>query len=123
MAHLEARQYKNSCVSTDPKQTDEIQDEDGIKFHDEFKKGLATLEASGTLALSPGYPLKSKIATFLAENYTPKEAGRVMCPACLFGLLGNWEWSKQTADYEIPHDFTICRRQRNPRELPIEDPN
>ena len=123
MAHLEAGQYKNSCVSTDPKQTDEIQDEDGIKFHDEFKKGLATLETSGTLALSPGYPLKSKIATFLAENYTPKEAGRVMCPTCLFGFLGNWEWSKQTADYEIPHDFTICRRQRNPRELPIEDPN
>ena len=31
--------------------------------------------------------------TFLAENYTSKEAGRVMRPACLF---------------ETPHDLTIC---------------
>ena len=31
--------------------------------------------------------------TFLAENYTSKEAGRVMCPACLF---------------ETPHGLTIC---------------
>lgn len=55
---------------------DEIQDEKGITFHEEFKKDVTELEA-----LRPSDPLRSRIAHFMAENYTSKEAGRVMCPA------------------------------------------
>ena len=71
----------------------EIQHDVGILFHDEFKKDLAALEAGGTQTLTPSDPLRSRVVTFLAENYTSKEAGRVMCPACLF---------------ETPHGLTIC---------------
>ena len=60
---------------------DEIQDEKGITFHEEFKKDVTELEAGGTLTLRPSDPLRSRIAHFMAENYTSKEAGRVMCPA------------------------------------------
>jgi hypothetical protein len=60
---------------------DEIQDEKGITFHEEFKKDVTELEAGGTLTLRPSDPLRSRIAHFMAEKYTSKEAGRVMCPA------------------------------------------
>ena len=69
---------------------DEIQDDD-IFFHDDFKKDLAALEACRRDSNpQPSDPLRSRVVTFLAENYTSKEA---MCPACLF---------------ETPHDLTVC---------------
>ena len=45
--------------------------------------------------LDPGDELRNRIVTFIAENYTPREAGHTICPACLT---------------ETPNILSICIR-------------
>ena len=72
----------------------EIDIEDDIPFYDEFVKDIEKLEkASGML--DPGSELRNSIVTFIAENYTPREAGHTICPACLT---------------ETPNILSICIR-------------
>ena len=73
---------------------DDIDSEDNIPFYDKFVEDVAKLESlSG--ALSPDSELRNDIVTFISENYTPGEAGHLICPACLT---------------ETPNILSICIR-------------
>ena len=73
---------------------DEIDAEDNIPFYDQFVKDVEKLEkASGVL--DPNSELRNDIVTFISENYTPREAGHLICPACLT---------------ETPNVLSICIR-------------
>ena len=61
---------------------DEINPEDDIPFFDEFVKDIGGLEnVTGTLEYQSD--LRNRLVTFIAENYVPRETGRIICPACL----------------------------------------
>ena len=73
---------------------DDIDSGDNIPFYDKFVEDVAKLESlSG--ALSPNSELRNDIVTFISENYTPGEAGHLICPACLT---------------ETPNILSICIR-------------
>jgi len=60
----------------------EINAEDNIPYYDEFVKDIGQLEKANGV-LDHRDDLRKRIVTFIAENYTPREAGRTICPACL----------------------------------------
>ena len=68
--------------------------EDNIPFYDKFVEDVAKLESFNG-ALSPNSELRNDIVTFISENYTPGEAGHLICPACLT---------------ETPNILSICIR-------------
>ena len=68
--------------------------EDNIPFYDKFVEDVAKLESLNG-ALSPNSELRNDIVTFISENYTPGEAGHLICPACLT---------------ETPNILSICIR-------------
>eukprot|EP00435_Cladocopium_sp_Y103_P000956 s6466_g1.t1 len=71
---------------------DDINPEDNIPFYEEFVKDLNELESkTGTLGFNS--ELRNRLVTFIAENYIPKAAGKVICPACLT---------------ETPNNLAIC---------------
>eukprot|EP00435_Cladocopium_sp_Y103_P000343 s3361_g1.t1 len=71
---------------------DDINPDDNIPFYEEFVKDLNELEGrTGTLGFNSG--LRNRLVTFIAENYIPKAAGKVICPACLT---------------ETPNNLAIC---------------
>ena len=73
---------------------DDINDEDDTPFYDEFVKDMGLLEkANGVLRHRDD--LRNRIVTFITENYTPREAGQTICPACLS---------------ETPNNLSICIR-------------
>ena len=73
---------------------DEINPEDDIPFFDEFVKDIGGLEnVTGTLEYQSD--LRNRLVTFIAENYVPRETGRIICPACLT---------------ETPNNLSICIR-------------
>ena len=63
----------------------EIDIEDNIPFYDQFVKDIEKLEKANAV-LNPGSELRNSIVTFISENYTPREAGHLICPACLLRL-------------------------------------
>ena len=73
---------------------DDIDSEDNIPFYDKFVEDVAKLESLNG-ALSPNSELRNDIVTFISENYTPGEAGHLICPACLT---------------ETPNILSICIR-------------
>ena len=60
----------------------EIDTEDNIPFYDQFVKDVEKLEKVNGV-LDPNSELRNDIVTFISENYTPREAGHLICPACL----------------------------------------
>ena len=72
----------------------DIDSEDNIPFYDKFVEDVAKLESLNG-ALSPNSELRNDIVTFISENYTPGEAGHLICPACLT---------------ETPNILSICIR-------------
>eukprot|EP00435_Cladocopium_sp_Y103_P013657 s3679_g3.t1 len=71
---------------------DDINPDDNIPFYEEFVKDLNELEGkTGTLGFNS--ELRNRLVTFIAENYIPKAAGKVICPACLT---------------ETPNNLAIC---------------
>ena len=60
----------------------DISSEDNIPFYDKFVEDVARLESANGV-LSPNSELRNDIVTFISENYTPREAGHMICPACL----------------------------------------
>ena len=72
----------------------EIDTEDNIPFYDQFVKDIEKLERANGV-LDPGSELRNSIVTFISENYTPREAGHLICPACLT---------------ETPNALSICIR-------------
>ena len=58
----------------------EINAEDDIPYYDEFIKDIGQLEKANGV-LDHRDDLTNRIVTFIAENYTPREAGRTICPA------------------------------------------
>ena len=73
---------------------EEISEEDDIPFYDKFVVDVAKLESLNGV-LSPDSELRNDIVTFISENYTPGEAGHLICPACLT---------------ETPNILSICIR-------------
>ena len=73
---------------------EEISEEDDIPFYDKFVVDVAKLESLNGV-LSPDSELRNGIVTFISENYTPGEAGHLICPACLT---------------ETPNILSICIR-------------
>jgi len=59
-----------------------------------FVKDIEKLEKANGV-LDPGSELRNSIVTFISENYTPREAGHLICPACLT---------------ETPNILSICVR-------------
>eukprot|EP00435_Cladocopium_sp_Y103_P041243 s2017_g11.t1 len=60
--------------------------------YEDFVKDLNELEGkTGTLGFNS--ELRNRLVTFIAENYIPKAAGQVICPACLT---------------ETPNNLAIC---------------
>ena len=74
----------------------EIDIEDNIPFYGQFVKDIEKLEKANGV-LNPGSELRNSIVTFISENYTPREAGHLICPACLT---------------ETPNILSICVRCR-----------
>ena len=72
----------------------EIDTEDNIPFYDQFVKDVEKLEKVNGV-LDPNSELRNDIVTFISENYTPREAGHLICPACLT---------------ETPNALSICIR-------------
>ena len=72
----------------------DISSEDNIPFYDRFVEDVARLESANGV-LSPNSELRNDIVTFISENYTPREAGHMICPACLT---------------ETPNILSICIR-------------
>ena len=60
----------------------DISTEDNIPFYDTFVEDVAKLESANGV-LSPNSELRNDIVTFISENYIPREAGHMVCPACL----------------------------------------
>ena len=73
---------------------EDIDSVDNIPFYDKFVEDVAKLESFNG-ALSPNSELRNDIVTFISENYTPGEAGHLICPACLT---------------ETPNILSICIR-------------
>ena len=73
---------------------DDISSEDNIPFYDKFVEDVAKLDSLNGV-LSPNSELRNDIVTFISENYTPGEAGHIICPACLT---------------ETPNILSICIR-------------
>ena len=73
---------------------EDISSEDNIPFYYKFVEDVAKLESLNG-ALSPNSELRNDIVTFISENYTPGEAGHMICPACLT---------------ETPNILSICIR-------------
>jgi len=73
---------------------EDISSEDDIPFYDKFVEDVAKLESLNGV-LSPNSELRNDIVTFISENYTPGEAGHMICPACLT---------------ETPNILSICIR-------------
>ena len=73
---------------------EEISEEDDVPYYDKFVMDVAKLELLHGV-LSPESELRNDIVTFISENYTPGEAGHLICPACLT---------------EIPNILSICIR-------------
>ena len=72
----------------------DISSEDNIPFYDKFVEDVARLESANGV-LSPNSELRNDIVTFISENYTPGEAGHMICPACVT---------------ETPNILSICIR-------------
>ena len=73
---------------------EEISEEDDVPYYDKFVMDVAKLESLHGV-LSPESELRNDIVTFISENYTPGEAGHLICPACLT---------------ETPNILSICIR-------------
>ena len=73
---------------------EDIDIEDDIPFYDKFVEDVAKLESLNGV-LSHSSELRNDIVTFISENYTPREAGHMICPACLT---------------ETPNILSICVR-------------
>ena len=84
----------NTVLRVSKAMLNEIDIEDNIPFYDEFVKDIEKLEKANGV-LDPGSELRNSIVTFIAENYTPREAGHIICPACLT---------------ETPNILSICIR-------------
>ena len=72
---------------------DETQDGEEIPYFDEFKDDLESINGKPKRHLEAGDPVRNRMVTFLAGNYSAKETCRILCPACL---------------QETPQEFTIC---------------
>ena len=68
--------------------------EDNIPYYDEVVKDIGQLEKANGV-LDHRDDLRNRIVTFIAENYTPREAGRTICKACLS---------------KTPNNLSICIR-------------
>ena len=84
----------NTVLRVSKAMLSEIDIEDDMPFYDEFVKDIQKLEKANGM-LDPGSELRNSIVTFTAENYTPREAGHTICPACLT---------------ETPNILSICIR-------------
>ena len=84
----------NTVLRVSKAMLNEIGIEDNIPFYDQFVKDVEKLEKANGV-LSPGSELRNGIVTFISENYTPREAGHLICPACLT---------------ETPNTLSICIR-------------
>ena len=84
----------NTVLRVSKAMLNEIDIEDNIPFYDQFVKDIEKLEKANGV-LSPGSELRNSIVTFISENYTPREAGHLICPACLT---------------ETPNILSICIR-------------
>ena len=73
---------------------DEISPEDRIPYYDEFVKDVGEVESMNG-PLNYQSDLRNRLVTFIAENYVPRETGRIICPACLT---------------ETPNNLSICIR-------------
>ena len=103
----------------------EIDIEDDIPFYGEFVKDVEKLEKANGV-LDPGDELRNRIVTFIAENYTPREAGHTICPACLtetpsilsicircHGSLVSWGEKSATQDESAAPGMPERERQKS----------
>jgi len=84
----------NTVLRVSKAMLNDISSEDNIPFYDKFVKDVEKLESTNGV-LSPNSELRNDIVTFISENYTPREAGHLVCPACLT---------------ETPNILSICIR-------------
>ena len=60
---------------------DEIGAEDNVPYYDEFVRDVGEVESmTGDFAYQSD--LRNRLVTFIAENYVPRETGRIICPTC-----------------------------------------
>ena len=67
----------NTVLRVSKAMLNEIDTEDDIPFYDEFVQDVEKLEKANGV-LDPRDELRNRIVTFIAENYTPREAGHTI---------------------------------------------
>ena len=71
---------------------DEIGAEDNVPYYDEFVRDVGEVESmTGDFAYQSD--LRNRLVTFIAENYVPRETGRIICPTCHRVHLHQVFWS------------------------------
>lgn len=73
---------------------DEISPEDRSPYYEEFVKDVGEVESMNG-PLNYHSDSRNRLVTSIAENYVPRETGRIICPACLT---------------ETPNNQSICIR-------------
>ena len=96
----------------------DISSDDNIPFYNKFVEDVAKLESTNGV-LSPNSELRNDIVTFISENYTPREAGHMVCPACLsicircHGTLVSWGEKEAEQDESTAPGMPERQRQES----------
>ena len=115
----------NAVLRVSKAMLNEIDIEDDIPFYDEFVKDIEKLEKANGVS-DPRDELRNRTVTFIAENYTPREAGHTICPACLtetpnilsicircHGSLVSWGQKSATQDESAAPGMPERQRQKS----------